>query len=381
MLINIPNSVAFIIDTLNNSGYEAYIVGGCVRDSLLGIVPKDYDVCTSAKPETVVSLFEKTAATGIEHGTVTVISQGVPVEVTTFRLDGGYKDFRHPEKVSFTGSLKEDLSRRDFTVNAMCYSEKTGLIDYFGGVNDLKNKTVRAVGEANLRFNEDALRILRLFRFCSALDFAAEEATFCAAIKGAHLLKNISAERIEKELRLTAAGKNPAAVLPLIKTGAIPVLRPDSRIERIPLLPQNEKLTFFAFLKILSEDSKKTLAFLKCSNSFKEYCHKMGIALKQKSDTRADIKRLLRFLEEDIFDLFQYKSAILCEDTEREKTAAEDILNNHEPYRISQLAISGEDIKNKGYSGKQIGDILEKLLDAVTENPDINTKEKLNTLF
>ena len=381
MQISMPESVSFVIDTLEKSGYEAYIVGGCVRDSLLGTTPKDYDICTNATPERIISLFKKTVNTGIKHGTVTVISGGMPIEVTTFRTDSYYKDFRHPVSVSFTGNLKDDLSRRDFTVNAMCYNKSRGLIDYFGGISDLKNKILKTVGDAEKRFNEDALRILRLFRFCSVLGFTAEESTLRCAIKNAYLLKNISAERIEKELRLASCGKMPEAVLPLLKTGCLPTLTDNKQVEKIKNLPEKEDLRFFAFLYLTSDNLNETTAFLKCSNAFRDYCDKMSRAVKMKAETKPDIKRLLRLLENSIFDLSDYKSAICGEDTERLKTTVSEIINNGEPYKISQLAVSGDDVAQKGYKGKEIGDILERLLNATIENPDLNEKSKLEALF
>lgn len=381
MQIQIPENIAVIIDRLEKSGYEAYIVGGCVRDSLLGLTPKDYDVCTNAKPKDIISLFEKTVNTGIKHGTVTVISAGMPIEVTTFRTEGEYKDFRRPDSVSFVSSLRDDLSRRDFTINAICYNESRGLIDYFGGICDLENKVLKTVGEPEKRFREDALRILRLFRFCSALDFAPEELTLDCAIGNAHLLKNISAERIEKELRLTAYGKEPEAILPLLETKCLPTLRGNKKIERIKELPQKTDLRFFAFLRLTSSNLSDTLGFLKCSNPFRKYCEKMDCAIGKEIKTRADIKRLLRPFENDIFDLFSYKSVIYGEETQTLTNITKEIIKNGEPYKLSHLAIKGGDIAEKGYKGKQIGDVLEKLLDSVIENPDINTKEKLKALF
>lgn len=381
MQIFIPKSAAFIVDTLVKAGFEAYIVGGCVRDSLLGLVPDDFDVCTSAKPEETVALFEKTVNTGIKHGTVTVISYGVPVEVTTFRLESGYNDFRRPQSVEFVNNLKDDLSRRDFTINAMCYSDKTGIIDYFGGLDDLKNGIIRTVGDPDLRFCEDALRILRLFRFCSTTGFKAEDITLKSAIKNAYLLKNISAQRIAKELKRTASGKNPSAILPLLEKGVFKTLNPDKRIDKIKNLPKGEDLRFFAFLQITSSDLTKTLKLLKCSNAFSEYALKLNCALNKTIETRADVKRALNLLENDIFDLFCYKTAIMGKDTKEQKAIAEEILNGGEPYKISQLAVNGFDIKKSGYKGNQIGDILKKLLNAVIENPELNTKEQLEKLF
>ena len=192
-MLFIPPNVEFVIETLQKNGYEAYVVGGCVRDMLTGKTPHDFDVTTDATPEEVIKLFEKTVPTGIKHGTVTVLIGGTPVETTTYRTEGNYKDHRRPESVSFVKSLREDLSRRDFTVNAMAYNSKDGVKDYFSGREDIEKSILRAVGDPEKRFNEDALRILRLFRFSSVLKFKPDGATLAAALKFADLLKEISA--------------------------------------------------------------------------------------------------------------------------------------------------------------------------------------------
>ncbi|MBO4433244.1 MAG: CCA tRNA nucleotidyltransferase [Clostridia bacterium] len=381
MQINIPNNVKFVLDTLSSAGFKAYIVGGCVRDNLLNLPAGDYDVCTNAKPEDVMGLFTKTVATGIKHGTVTVIIDRTPVEVTTFRTDGDYSDSRRPDTVEFTNDLKADLSRRDFTVNAMCYNEAEGLIDYFGGRDDLKAKTLRTVGDSDKRFCEDALRILRLFRFASTLDFKPEKHTFDAAIKNARSLKNISAERIEKEIKKLSCGKNPAAVLPLVDTGVLPLLKSNEKISDIPLLPDNEGLKFFTFLYFLSDDLPAVLDFLKCSNAFKKYALSLSGQINAEIKTRADIKRLLRNLENGIFDLLCLKSVIFKENTEYARRAAKEIIESGEPYKISQLKVNGKDIKTKGYKGKEVNDVLEKLLKTVTEEPNLNEYEILMNLI
>lgn len=202
MEIFIPDYVKYILEKLEAAGYEAYIVGGCVRDALLGIEPKDYDVTTSALTSEMMQVFsnDRVIETGILHGTITVLSQGNPIEITTFRIDGDYDDHRHPNNVIFTRSLKEDLSRRDFTINAMAYSESKGLIDLFGGKDDLNAKVIRTVGDANLRFTEDALRILRGLRFASRFNFSIDDDTYKAMLSKKCELNQISVERIYKEL-------------------------------------------------------------------------------------------------------------------------------------------------------------------------------------
>ena len=209
-----PEHVKNCIELLEESGYSAYAVGGAVRDSLLGAEPSDWDVTTSARPQETLEVFKefRTIPTGIKHGTITVLvndgEKNIPVEITTFRIDGEYRDSRHPESVEFSKDVRDDLSRRDFTVNAMAFNEKEGIIDAFGGKNDLKNRIIRAVGNPEKRFCEDALRILRAFRFSSQLGFEIEEKTFAAASNCAHLLKNIARERVGVEFKklLSCAG-------------------------------------------------------------------------------------------------------------------------------------------------------------------------------
>ncbi|MBR4761252.1 MAG: CCA tRNA nucleotidyltransferase, partial [Clostridia bacterium] len=349
-------------------------------DSLLGAVPYDYDVATSALPDRVLSLFSKTVATGIKHGTVTVIIDGDPIEVTTFRTENEYKDHRHPEAVNYVSDVKADLSRRDFTVNAMCYNDISGLVDIFGGEADLKAKTLRAVGCADTRFKEDALRILRLFRFASTLGFTAEAKTLAAALENAKLLKSISAERIQSELLRLSCGSNPTAVLPLLKTAALPCFKANPEIEKIPLLPDNKRLRFFAFLALTSDNLAASLEFLKCSNAFKKYALGLSGAVNLRHETRADIKRLLNAMGDDVFDLLCYKSVILGCDTKNAERQARDVIESGEPYEISGLDIGGDDIAALGFSGKEINDTLLKLLDAVMENPELNRKETLISL-
>ena len=193
MQINPPKSVKTVIDTLQDNGYEAYAVGGCVRDSYLGILPNDWDITTNARPEEVKSLFRRTVDIGMQHGTVKVMMGREGIEVTTYRIDGKYEDSRHPKEVTFTADLREDLRRRDFTINAMAYSDKTGMVDLFGGVDDLEAGIIRAVGNAEERFSEDALRMLRALRFSARFGYDIEEDTKKAIVKLAPTLSKISA--------------------------------------------------------------------------------------------------------------------------------------------------------------------------------------------
>lgn len=227
MKIELPDKVASILQSLRSAGFEAFAVGGCVRDSLLDKVPEDWDITTSAFPEQVKSIFKRTVDTGIEHGTVTVLLSKDAFEVTTYRIDGEYKDSRHPGEVMFTPSLTEDLKRRDFTINAMAYNQEEGLIDIFGGIEDLSNGLIRCVGEPTERFGEDALRIMRAVRFAAQLGYRIEENTKDAIIELAPTLKNISVERIQTELVKLITSSNPMEMMLLYETGITKVILPE----------------------------------------------------------------------------------------------------------------------------------------------------------
>ena len=227
MRINMPENANRIIETLEAAGYEAYIVGGCVRDSILGRSPGDWDITTSAKPEQIKALFRRTVDTGIQHGTVTVMFGKEGYEVTTYRIDGEYTDHRRPDKVLFTTNLKEDLKRRDFTINAMAYNHRNGIIDIFGGVEDLEKRVIRAVGVAEERFSEDALRILRAVRFSGQLDFSIDEDTQAAMKKLAGTLSKISAERIRVELDKLFVSDHPEKLIMAYEMGITAVVLPE----------------------------------------------------------------------------------------------------------------------------------------------------------
>ena len=227
MTMQIPEKVEYIINILMKNGQEAYAVGGCVRDSILGRIPEDWDITTSAKPEQVKALFRRTIDTGIQHGTVTVMLDKEGFEVTTYRIDGEYEDSRHPKNIEFTSDLEEDLKRRDFTINAMAYNPKEGLVDIFGGMEDLNKNVIRCVGNAKDRFSEDALRILRAVRFAGQLGFAIEEKTKDAIVELAPTLKNISAERIRVELDKLLMAKYPELIKVASETGICRVVLPE----------------------------------------------------------------------------------------------------------------------------------------------------------
>ena len=225
--IQIPGSAAKVLARLQSLGYEAYVVGGCVRDSLLGTAPQDWDITTSANPRQIKAAFDRTIDTGIEHGTVTVRMDSESLEVTTYRVDGGYADHRHPDQVHFTKSLEEDLKRRDFTINAMAYNEQNGLIDLFGGMRDLENGIVRCVGDAGERFGEDALRIFRAVRFCAKLGFSLDPCTKEAGMRLASSLRYVSAERIRMELDKLLTSPHPEMIRLAWKMGITRMILPE----------------------------------------------------------------------------------------------------------------------------------------------------------
>ncbi len=384
-MLKIPQNIQKVLEALEKNGFEAYIVGGCVRDMLLGKTPFDFDVTTSAKPEEVMSVFEKTVPTGIKHGTVTVIVEGEPVEVTTFRTESGYSDNRHPESVEFVTSLAEDLSRRDFTVNAIAYNQTSGIIDCFGSMRDLESKILRAVGAPTKRFSEDALRILRLFRFASTLGFTPEERTLDAALKAATNLKDISRERIAAELKKAVCGKNSKAFAPLINSGGLSFLGIEKCPDFLKLqrASENPRLSFFLFLYLTECDVMAVLDQLKESNQTKKYCKNLKLMLESKTpETKADLKQLLaNFPKDDICDFLKLKEILDSDNYSHLINLIDEIIKNGEPYLISHLAVNGEMLKEIGITDVKIGETLKRLHRHILINPSDNTKEKLLMLI
>ncbi len=378
-MLFLPSNTEYIIETLQKNGYEAYAVGGCVRDMLNSDTPHDFDITTSAEPEVVISLFEKTVPTGIKHGTVTVIINGVPNEVTTYRTDGEYRDHRRPDSVIFVKSLREDLARRDFTVNAMAYNKRDGLKDFFGGKQDIQNRILRAVGEPERRFYEDALRILRLFRFSSVLGFNIEENTLKAALEYAPTLKSVSAERIYSELLKTLCGKKPAALKPLTDIGGLRfsglTSSPDYGI--LPLLGSADT-KLFAFLYSGGADVTAALDFLRVPNKTKKAARDMLTLLNMPfPKTKPEIKEMLYLTSPvSVENYFDYKAAY-GENCENARSMLSEIIENAEPYKISDLKIRGEDLKKLGIRGRETGEMLEALRKYVIPDPTLNTKSRL----
>ncbi|MBQ8203601.1 MAG: CCA tRNA nucleotidyltransferase [Clostridia bacterium] len=381
MNFEIPQQINKIIKKLEYAGFEAYMVGGCVRDILMGLTPHDYDITTSALPHQIKELFEKTVDTGIKHGTVTVIFDNMPVEITTYRCESGYSDNRRPDKVNFVSDLSEDLSRRDFTVNAICYNEKEGFKDLFGGIEDIKNKTLKAVGEAEIRFNEDALRILRLFRFSSVLGFDIEKITFEAAINTISLIKNISCERIAEELKKASLGNNIKALELFINSKGLIHLGVENCRDLSPItqLDKKSELRLFALLSLCDCDKIKVAKNLKLSNKMLEYISILDrLISSQFPVSKEQIKQMLGFCEcEQFCDYLEYLEKIKNINCHNTRILLKEILDNNEPYKISHLNISGDDVLALGFSHKAVGDALKFLLSEVIVNPATNEKSGL----
>lgn len=434
MNMSIPNYVLTILNQLEKNGYEAYVVGGCIRDTLLKKEVHDWDVTTSAQPHQVQTIFqnETTIETGIQHGTVTVIKEGHPVEITTYRIDGTYADGRRPEFVTFTSSLTEDLARRDFTINAMAYHPAKGLIDPFGGKHDLQQKTIRCVGNAHSRFAEDALRILRALRFSSTLNFQIDASTANALFEKKDKLLNIAAERVREELIALLCGKNCAEVLRTYYTVLavwIPELLPMvgfqqhtpyhaydvwehtiRTVEAIKPMPvlrftmllhdigkpntftQDEQGIghFYGHGAISTKIAKQILERLKLDRNTKETI----ITLVKYHDIRCElspiwIKKQLRKFGIDLFlQLLEVHKADITgqnpnllhrlDDIMKCETMTKEVLSETPCFSVKNLAVNGSDLISMGFSqGKIIGKILQFLLDAVINEICKNEKKEL----
>lgn len=385
----LPDYVRFALDRLNTRGFEGYLVGGCVRDSLLGKEPLDYDIAVSSAPEQTKQCFSdcRVIETGIKHGTVTVMVDSHPLELTTFRLDGEYGDNRHPKNVTFSPHLSEDLSRRDFTVNAMAYSPHKGLIDLFGGENDLQNGIIRCVGTPETRFTEDALRIMRCVRFASVLGFRVEKNTEKAVFGCAGLLKNISAERIYTELKKLLWGKNAKEVLIRYRRVFETVLPPIKEVSETDYSfsaenmekagSTEEKLTLFLH-SLGTSGAERVLLSLKAENRQRKATR---FLLENRAVEFASLGEAKRFIgehgEQAVSGLVSFKEIIAPHTSELLKQALSDVSRHNACVKISQLALNGNDLAAMGYSGKEIGEILQRLLIEVTEGRAENTRQAL----
>lgn len=434
MKINLPQKVSNIIQTLENAGYEAYAVGGCVRDSVLGREPQDWDITTSAKPKEVKRLFSHTIDTGIQHGTVTVMMGREGFEVTTYRIDGEYEDARHPKEVIYTANLLEDLKRRDFTINAMAYNESQGLVDAFDGIGDLKRGIIRCVGNPLERFTEDALRMLRALRFAAQLGFEVEENTFGAIRELAPTISKISAERIQVELVKLLLSDHPGLLREVYTSGIADVILPEfaelmrtdqhnphhcysvgeHTIRVVEGVPKDRVLRLAAMFHDIAKPECKTTDeqgidhFHGHPQKGEEMTHRIFRRLKFDVDTMqrvcalvrwhdhnpslkpAKIRRAIHQVGEDRYpEIFDLKRAdILAQsDFQREEKLAyveeyqrmyEQILQEKDCLNLKNLAVNGSDLIAIGIKpGKEIGIILKNLLDEVLEDPSRNQKELL----
>ncbi len=437
MTMDMPKNVDTAINLLQSAGFEAYAVGGCVRDSLLGKTPNDWDITTSAKPEDMKSVFAEFHCidTGIKHGTVTVVIDGEPLEITTFRLDGEYEDNRHPKSVTFTSNLGADLGRRDFTVNAMAYSKKTGTVDLFGGQNDLKNKIIRCVGDPDRRFNEDALRILRALRFASALDFEIEEKTAQSLLKNRALLGNISEERIAKELLKLVCGKGAKRILtdfapvlfeilpelqPMYKNShdnphhcydiyehtliAVESIDPELTLRFAMLLhdcgkpavkkfDENGVAHFYGHQRISAEISAQILARLKVSNKFRDEILFL-VSNHDRWELYENTEKMPRYLSkfglDGVLNLLKVMRADVLAQSPEYRYRLDQIADAEETAKnlaaqkpclsLSELQINGRTLMDIGIpQGRKLGAVLAQLLDEVIDGVTKNTQEALTT--
>ena len=404
--IKMPKGAEFVIRSLEKSGFEAYIVGGCVRDAVLGREPEDWDITTSARPEDVKSIFHTTVDTGIEHGTVTVLlpkdETGEEIrsfELTTFRIDGEYEDSRHPKRVSFTSSLTEDLARRDFTINAMAYHMDKGLIDPFFGMKDLENKILRAVGKAEERFAEDALRMMRGIRFSAQLNFSLEEDCFIGMRKLKENLGKVSKERIAVELWKLLASEHPEKVEMLFSTGLSPYITRDfPKIGEagipilIPEAPKEKILRFGLFLRNVPMYAGKILRELKLDRMTIDGASRFAKLFSENEveNPYALRKRIASDGMKMTRDFYVMQEAILKKKENMESDRLyltilqervewlKEIEKRQDCVSFSEMKLGGKDLISLGVSpGKALGELLHCAFDYVLHYPSENDKEKL----
>lgn len=434
MEITLPKNVRKILSKLEENGYEAYAVGGCVRDSLMGRIPNDWDITTSALPNEVKSLFKKTIDTGIQHGTVTILLDGEGYEVTTYRVDGEYEDSRHPREVTFTPKLSEDLMRRDFTINAMAYNETEGLVDLFGGISDMEQKIIRCVGNPMERFSEDALRILRAVRFAAQLGFSIDEKTKEAITVLAPNLAHISAERIQVELVKLAVSPNPGELRTAYETGITNVILPEldeamsteqntphhlynvgehmiTSMEKVraekalrlammlhdigkPLVHSRDEEGqdhFYGHGDVSAEMARDILRRLKFDN---DTIHKVTTLIRF-HDYRPDlneraVRRMLNKVGRELFPAVMevqmadvlaqstYKQDEKIHQIQETTRLAEEIFAKNQCFCLKDLKVTGRDLIADGMApGKELGRVLDELLKEVIREPEHNEKDFL----
>lgn len=423
--IQLSDGVKVIISKLNNYGFEAFAVGGCVRDCVIGLVPHDWDICTNAKPEQIKHCFKDfdTFDSGIKHGTISVIYKRSIYEITTYRIDGEYLDSRHPESVEFTNDITKDLARRDFTVNAMAYNEEKGLVDPFGGIQDVSRKIIKCVGDPDKRFDEDALRILRALRFASVYGFSIDKKTSDSVKNKSYLLRNIAYERIAAEFNKLLCGKNVEEILNGYKevfSVFIPEFKPMFNfkqlnvhsnedlwhqttalvklVEKDPLLrvvmllhdigkPEscpNGRCKYYNYPKLSAEIAERILLRLRYSKNFVDDCLKLieyqDVRL---YDSKKNLKRVMNIVGVDntrrLIKIQQAINSLLYfKQDEKFMTAQrqlEEIINGDECFKLSHLAVNGKDIINLGIKeGKAVGEILDILVNKVIDEELPNTK-------
>ena len=408
MKIEMPSEVKFIISELESHEYEAFAVGGCIRDSLLGRTPNDWDITTSAKPEEVKEIFHRTVDTGIKHGTVTVLIGKKSFEITTYRVDGAYTDGRHPESVRYSKYLKEDLRRRDFTINAFAYNDEVGLRDEFYGFRDMEWKIIRAVGNAEDRFSEDALRMMRAIRFAAQLGFNIELNTYNAIIKLAPNIKKVSAERIQVELTKTLMSDHPEVTIEYAKTGLfveiLPVLydtlsgiSAQKTLELLKYVPRMVIMRYAALLRYRTpEEARDVLRKLKLDNftintvtKLVEYQNDINDVIEENDiSVREAIHKYGTDLLELMFVFVEADGRMKREYTgfnsrgrnvhlKTIKKLYDEILERGDCVDLKGLAVNGSDLMELGIVGEQLGETLNWLLHIVMENPALNNKNTL----
>lgn len=431
-MFSIPSPVTKVIDAIYKNGYECYLVGGCLRDLIMGNTPSDYDIATNALPNNIKNIFSdfKTIDIGIKHGTVAVIVDNMQIEITTYRIDGQYIDLRRPSCVTFSSNINDDLSRRDFTMNAVAYNSYSGILDPFNGINDINHSIIRSVGEPQVRFNEDALRIMRAVRFSSQLGFDIEPQTKTAIHNLKNLLDNISRERISSELNKILLGKYSfnaltefsdliSQIIPESKLSigfnqhtkyhiydvwthsakAVSSATPKTVVKITMLLhdigkpfcfkmDNNGCGHFYGHAAISAEIAKKTLRTLKYDN---KTIHSVVELIKHHSDkieSKKTIKHLLNVLGTDLFfDLLNVKRSDISAKADfctpeldiinQIESDAKKIISNNECFKIADLKINGYDLINMDVKGKQIGEILQIILDNVIAEKIQNNKNEL----
>lgn len=436
--IVLPENVKWIIDCIQKAGFEAFAVGGCIRDSILGRIPNDWDITTSAKPEEIKNIFHRTIDTGIQHGTVTVMIDKEGYEITTYRIDGEYEDNRHPKEVSFTSNLLEDLKRRDFTINAMAYNEKDGLVDAFGGINDIQNKVIRCVGNPLERFSEDALRMMRAVRFSAQLGYTIEQNTKEAISKLVDNILYVSAERIQVELLKLLVSEHPDYLRIAYETGITKRILPEfdlcmeteqnhphhiysvgEHILHAMLAVREDKILRLSMLfhdigkpQTLSIDENGITHNYGHAKKSMELCKTILKRLRFDNDTIQKVTKLVYYhdyrihsdavsvrkaiyqIDKDLFPYFldiQRADIAAQSDYQKEdkykhvdviEELYSEIIENGNPLCLKDLKISGKELMEQGMKpGKELGETLAYLLQHVLVYPEDNNKEKLIEIY